>query len=124
MRVLLADDSILMISRLQEVLSDCKGVEIVGIAENGQIALEKTRQLVPDLLILDLKMPKMSGINVLREIRKEDKKIKIMVLTSFSSEDYGEKTLELGANYFFSKVDDFEKVLPTVQELLISKFRR
>jgi len=124
MRVLLADDSNLMISRLQEVLSDCKGVEIVGIAENGQIALEKTRQLVPDLLILDLKMPKMSGLNVLKEIRKDDKKMKIMVLTSFSSDDYGEKTLEFGANYFFSKVDDFEKVLPTVQELLKSKYRR
>lgn len=121
MRVLLADDSNLMISRLQETLSVYKEIEIVGIAENGLTALEKTRKLIPDLLILDLRMPKMSGINVLREIRKKDKKIKIMVLTSFSSEDYREKTLELGANYFFSKVDDFEKILPTLQGLLMPK---
>ena len=118
MRILIADDSSLIISRIQEALSVFEDLEIVGIASDGLVALEKAKSLKPDLAILDLKMPGLNGIQVIREIRKEDQKMVIMILTYFLTDDYRNKAVESGANYVYSKVDDFEKVPDTVGQLL------
>jgi len=114
----LADDSELILVRLQQMLSIYPQVEIAGTFTDGIETLNAIRQQKPDLAIIDIRMPWLSGLEVLREIRKEDKTIKIMLLTFYSSEYYREQALKFGADYFFSKVDDFEKVLLTVSEIL------
>ncbi len=118
MRVLIADDSSLMTSRIQEALSVFEDLDIVGIANDGPSALEKAKSLKPDLAILDLKMPGLTGIQVLSEVRKKDKKMVIIILTYFLTDDYRNKAVESGADYVYSKVDDFEKVSDTVGRLL------
>jgi len=110
MRVLLADDSGLILECLQEMLSIYEQVEVVKACKNGNEALEAIRILKPDLAIVDIKMPGLSGLEVLTEIRKEDKNVKFIILTFYSSDYYRQWAIQAGADYFFSKVDDFDKV--------------
>jgi DNA-binding NarL/FixJ family response regulator len=117
MRVILADDSALILARLQDALSSYTNVEILGSFKNGTEALDAIKTLRPDLAIIDIKMPGLSGLEVLIEVRKEDRKIKIIIITFYSSDYYEKLARQLGADYFFSKVDDFEKVSEVVAQL-------
>ncbi len=110
MKVLLADDSDLILERLQEMACKHRHVEIVALCDNGTDTLESLRMFKPDLAIVDIQMPGLSGIEVLKEIRKEDKTIKIIILTFFASAYYRQLALQSGADYFFNKADDFDKV--------------
>jgi DNA-binding NarL/FixJ family response regulator len=96
-------------------------VEIVGALRNGTEALEAIRMLKPDLAIVDIKMPGLSGLEVLVEIRKEDTKVKMMILTFYASELYRHSAFEAGADYFFSKVDDFQKIALVVAEMIANE---
>ena len=116
MRVVIADDSALIRERLQEMLSISGKVELVGSFDNGTDTLDALRNLKPDLASVDIKMPGLSGLEVLTEIRKEDKTLKFIILTLHSSDYYRQMALEAGADYFFSKVDDFEKVAKVIDE--------
>lgn len=118
MRILLADDSALILERMREMLSIYNRLEIVGSFNNGTETLEALRNLKPDLAIVDLKMPGLSGLEILTEIRKEDKNLKYIILTFHSTDYYKRMAILNGADYFFSKVDDFEKVAIVVAEML------
>jgi len=121
MRVLLADDSELILVRLQEMLSINKHVELVGTYKNGTDALEALRILKPDLAIVDIKMPGLTGLEVLNEIRKEDKKVNFIILTFYALDSFRQIALKAGADYFFSKVDDFEELARVVKELVLKE---
>ena len=118
MRVLLADDSSLILERLQEMLSKFKAVEIVGLCKNGTETLETLRIMKPDLAVVDIHMPGLNGLGVLSEIRKENKTIQFIILTLFSSDDYRQKAIQAGADFFFDKADDFEKVSQVVSSMV------
>jgi len=121
MRVLLADDSDLILERLQETISIYKQVEIVGPFKNGTETLEALKLLKPDLAIVDLKMPGLSGLEVLSEIRQTDKTLQFIILTFYASDINRQQAIQAGTNYFFSKEDDFEKISMVVEELLVKK---
>lgn len=118
MRVLLADDSDLIIERLSEMLKMYRQTEIIGSCKNGIDALESIKVLVPDLVIIDINMPGMNGIDVVTETRKVNKEIKIIVLTFYSSSRYRDLAFKAGADYFFNKVDDFEEVSMVIAGIL------
>ena len=118
MKVLLADDSGLILERLAEMLNMYKKVEIVGSFKNGTDTLEALRTLKPDLAIVDLKMPGLSGLEVIHEIRKENTTVKIIILTFYSSDYYRNIAIQTGADYFFNKVDDFDEVSMVVAGML------
>ena len=117
MRILLADDSELIIERLTEMLGNFGQVEIVGSLNNGTETLAALRNLKPDLAILDIRMPGLNGLEVIRAFRREDKTIKFIILTLSSSGYYRRAAIDAGADYFFNKVE-FEKVSVTVTELI------
>jgi DNA-binding NarL/FixJ family response regulator len=117
MRVIIADDSTIMLDRLQQLLLGLKGVELVGAFGNGTDALSALQMLKPDLAILDNKMPGMKGVDIIREIRKEDSKMKLVLLTFYTDTYYREQAMNAGADYFFSKSDDFEKIPELVDQL-------
>lgn len=119
MRVIIADDSVLILQRLQEMLSIYKQVEIVGALKTGIEALEALRIQKPDLAIVDLEMPGLNGIEVLKEIRKSDQALKFIILTFFSTDNYRKMAIRSGADYFFSKGDDFEKVHLVVEKMIL-----
>jgi len=118
MNVILADDSVLILERLQAMISVFKNVEIVASLTNGTDTLEAIKMLKPDLAIVDIKMPGLSGLYVLNEIRKKNKTVIFIILTFYPSDYYRQMAMQSGTNYFFSKVDDFEKLTQVVAELL------
>jgi two-component system response regulator YesN len=121
MKVLLADNSYLILERLQEMLVKFPEVEIAGQFSNGLDALNALKTLHPDLAIVDNRMPGLSGLKVLEEIRKENKGVRFVILTFYSSVFYRQLAMQLGADHFFSKIDEFEKVSEVVAEMLASK---
>lgn len=120
MKVLIADDSDLIRERLQQMLSQFAQVEIVGAFDNGIQTLEALLCLKPDLAIVDYKMPGLSGLEVLKGIRKEDTSIKIIILTFYSSNYYRLLAMQYGADYFFSKADEFEKIAHLLEAMLVT----
>jgi DNA-binding NarL/FixJ family response regulator len=122
-KVLLADDSEMMLEALQEMLSPFSQVEIVAACKNGTDALEAIRSLKPDLAIVDLKMPGLTGIEVLTEIRKENQFTIFIILTLYSTLYYRQLAMEAGADYFFSKADDFDNIAGVVEEMVREEYR-
>ena len=119
MKVLLTDDSQLILDRLHEMLSVFKDVEIVGSFKNGTESLEAIKTLNPDLVISDINMPGLNGLQLLAAVRKEKHNTKFIVLTVHASNYYRKVAFKWGADYFFSKVNDFEKVPEVVNHLLM-----
>ena len=118
MKIVLADDSVLMLDRLQEMLGNYPKVEVVASLKNGNALPETIRQFKPDLAIIDLRMPGLNGLEVLKAVRKEDRNIGIIIFTFFATDNYRLACMLAGADYFFSKVYDFEKVEQVVLSLL------
>ena len=118
MKVLIADDSELILDALQEMLSCFGQAEIVASCHNGTDTLNAIQALKPDLAIVDLKMPGLTGLEVLSEISKENKTTIFIIFTFFSSDYYRQLAIEAGADYFFSKEDDFGKIAEVVEEML------
>ena len=106
MRVLVADDAVLFRRLLADVLSSFPGVEVVGSAANGRIALQKVRELKPDLLTLDIEMPEMDGLAVLDALGSSGERGLDVIVLSAVSRRGGELTmraLERGAFDFIAK---------------------
>ena len=118
MTVLLADDSFLLRERLQDMLGRFGQVRIAGSLHNGTEALQALRTLKPDLAIVDLKMPGLTGLEVLTEIRKEDLSLKFIILTYYATDYFRQMAMQAGADYFFSKIGDFEKLSLVVEAML------
>jgi DNA-binding NarL/FixJ family response regulator len=118
MRIVIADDSTLIRERLQDVLRSFGQLEVVGTFNNGIDALKALQTLKPDLAILDIKMPGLSGLEVLKETRKVNKTIQFIILTLHGTEYYRQQAIASGANYFLSKVDDFEKIELVITDML------
>lgn len=117
MKVLIADDSVLILNRLQEILGEIDQVEVVASLSNGIDTLEALRTLSPDVAIVDISMPGLTGLEVLNAYRKENQSV-IFILMTFHSQGYFQQlAIQAGSNYFFNKVDDFQKITQVVAEL-------
>ncbi len=106
MRVLVADDAVLFRRLLTEGLASLPGVEVVGTATNGRFAIQKVRELKPDLLTLDIEMPEMDGLAVLDELaRNGQPEVEIIVVSAVSQRggDLTVRALEKGAFDFITK---------------------
>lgn len=118
MRVVIADDSTLICDRVLNVLRAFPQVEVVGIFSNGTDTLKSIQTLNPDLAIVDIKMPGMSGLEVLKRTRSEGNSLRFIILTFHATDDYRQLAMEAGADHFFSKVDDFEKIEVVIKEMV------
>jgi DNA-binding NarL/FixJ family response regulator len=117
MKVFIADDSRFLCERLIEMLSDIPGIEIIGHAQNVTEALTSIKKLNPDIVILDIRMPGGSGIDVLQDIKKDKQAPMVIMLTNYPYPQYRKKCLGLGADYFFDKSTEFEKVTELFKHL-------
>jgi DNA-binding NarL/FixJ family response regulator len=119
-RVLLADDHRLFAESLMAVLSEDERVEVVGIAGNGQEAVEKAAELEPDVILMDVKMPVMDGLAATRKIRETGVHVQILLLTGTETAVGAEDAAEAGANAFLRKerrVDELRHVFFEVASL-------
>lgn len=108
--VFLADDSIVLRERVLEMLRDIPGVEVLGCAEDGLHSIDCIRELRPDVVILDIQMPRGTGLDVLKNIHPVNGTPLMIVFTNFSYPQYRKRALESGADYFFDKTTEFEKL--------------
>ncbi len=102
-RVLLVDDHTIVRQGLRALLESQEGIEVVGEAEDGRHAFEKAEQLIPDIVVLDITMPNLNGIEATRQIKKLNSEIKVIVLTVHDSEEYVHQILQAGASGYLLK---------------------
>ena len=120
--MLVADDSAPIRQVLGQLVSGLRRFELVGEANDGLEALDAIRRLKPDVVILDIRMPRMNGLEVLQVMRAEGTRCKVIVFSQFGDEAYRKKCCELGAHAFFDKVAEIEafqqalKLLPSESE--------
>ena len=117
MKVIIADDSKLIRDRITERVKLIDSVNVVAQTTNSYETIEEIKKHKPDVLILDIRMPEGSGINVLKYIQKNKIRIVTIVVTNYPIIQYKNKCFELGADYFFSKATEFDEVFKLVEKL-------
>jgi DNA-binding NarL/FixJ family response regulator len=116
-RVLIADDDDLMRAGLVELISNDPTIEIIGEASTGREAIERTRQLAPDVVLMDVRMPDLDGIAATRELSRADARVKILILTIFEEDDYVFGALRAGASGFLVKRTRPEDLIAAVHTI-------
>lgn len=115
-RVLIADDSEQIRERLAALLAESSQIRIIGQAGNIVEAMNAVRCLKPDTVILDIRMPGGSGIDLLKKIKTHYPAIKVIMLTNFDYDQYRRQCRQVGADYFLNKTMEFEKVVDLILE--------
>lgn len=118
--VLLVDDNLRILSLYEEILKNEKNIEIVGKAENGIEALKLIKEVKPDVVLLDIIMPKLDGLGVLEQVR-EDMEIQklpsFIVVTAVGQERVTEQAFELGASYYIMKPFDNKVIVQHINQV-------
>lgn len=117
MKVFIADDSALVCERIIGMLTELPEIEIAGQARNAQEAIESIHKSKPDVVILDIRMPGGSGIEVLKNIKKDKSAPLVIMLTNYPYPQYRKKCLDEGADFFFDKSTEFEKLVEVFKKL-------
>jgi DNA-binding NarL/FixJ family response regulator len=113
-RILIVDDSKVVRDRLAEMLAAVPGVTAVDQATGPAVALVAFSRARPDWVVVDLRMPEGSGLSLLKAVKKLDPAIPVVVLTNFATPQYREECQAAGADYFFDKSTEFERVAELV----------
>jgi DNA-binding NarL/FixJ family response regulator len=137
-RVLVADDQSMVRAGFRMLLADEQDIEVVAEAENGREAVEKTARFNPGVILMDIRMPELDGLQATRRILAEDNDARILILTTFDLDEYVYEALRAGASGFVLKDDSPEQLLaairtvaagdallsPTVTKKVIKQFAR
>lgn len=113
MRVLVVDDDYLVAISLKTILEADTAIEVTGIGQSGTDAIRLYHEQKPDILLMDIRMEGMTGLEAAEEILKDDKAAKILFLTTFSDDEYIVKALNIGAKGYLLK-QDFEGIVPAL----------
>jgi two-component system NarL family response regulator len=115
-RVLLVDDHQVVREGLRRIVQMDEGIQVIGEANSGEDAITKAVSLVPDVIVMDLKMPGMDGITATREIKKRLPDVNILVLTLYA-EDYIKQAIEAGASGYLLKDSDTEQITSAIHQV-------
>lgn len=117
-RIVVADDHDLVREGFMRMLSREPGFEVVGEAENGRQALDLARKLLPDLVLMDVRMPDMDGLAATRAIKQETPRVSVLVVTTYDSPDYLLEAIEAGAAGYVLKDTRKSQLINTVRRVL------
>ena len=117
-RVLIADDQTLFRSGLARLLDEDPRVDVVGQAADGVEAVKQAVKLKPDVVLMDLKMPNMDGIEASRQIRAQVPEVKILILTTFEADNHVIQALEAGVSGYVLKDSVSEAIITSIQAVL------
>ncbi|MGB9629035.1 MAG: response regulator [Thermodesulfobacteriota bacterium] len=120
-KIVLAEDHTILREGLKSLLSKSQDFEVVGEAADGREAIQCVERLKPDLILIDLSMPRMNGMEAIREIRRISKEIKVVVLTVHKSEEYILATFKAGADGYVLKDATHEELLMSIKSVLKGK---
>lgn len=116
-RILIADDHAQVRNDLRMVLQLEGGIEVVGEAADGQAAIDQARVLRPDIVLMDLEMPGMNGLEAIREIKKQ-RLAQVIVLSVHGYPAAQEAALQAGCDAFLVKGSDFSLIVRTITQVL------
>lgn len=102
--VLIADDQTLFREGIKDILEGVRGIKVIGEAVDGEHAVQQAIALKPDIVLMDIKLPKINGIEATRRIKEKHKHINILMLSSFEDETHIMDALQAGANGYLSKM--------------------
>ena len=114
-RILIADDHTIVRQGLARLLEDQPDFKVVGEAYDGRMAIEKAMALLPDVVVMDIAMPLLNGIEAARRIRKNLPKIKILILSMYSQEHYIHELLEAGISGYLLKESSGRDIIKAIQ---------
>ncbi len=120
-QIFLVEDHTILRDGLRELLSSEPDLEVVGEAGEGREAIRRIGELMPDLVLMDLSMPGVTGIDATREIRRRNPDIKIVALTVHTDESYIHASLEAGANGYVSKSSSRDELVSAIRNVLNGK---
>jgi two-component system response regulator NreC len=120
-RIVIAEDHTILREGLRALISSNPDFDIVGEAEDGRDAIRCVEKLTPDLILLDLSMPRMNGMEAIKEIKKQCPETKILVLTVHRTEEYILATLRAGANGYVLKDATHAELLMAIKNVLMGK---
>jgi len=116
-RILIADDHDIIREGIKNILRKYSEYEIVGEASDGEEALEKTIELKPDILLLDITMPKKSGLDILDQIRHGSKNTKILIISVHKANAYIMRALKSGVKGYLNKENAADDLIPALRKI-------
>lgn len=117
-RILIADDHALMREGIRSMVEGADGLEIVGEASDGAEAIELVRNLSPDLVLMDVRMPKVDGLEATRVIKSENAKVAILMVTTYEDPDYLLRAVRAGAAGYLLKDTARKKFLAAIRDVV------
>lgn len=119
-RVLLADDH-KIVRQGTKLYLESMGIHVVGEATNGNEAVEMACRLQPDVVVMDIHMPELTGIEATRRIRHDTDDVRVLVLTAYDNAAYIHALLDAGADGFVLKTAEFAELLKALQEVALGR---
>lgn len=116
-RIFLVDDHSLMRQGLKQILELEKDLEVIGQAGDGEEAISKVQDLKPDIVLLDINMPKLNGIQTLRRLKDIDNTTKVIMLTFYEDKEYLFETVNLGANGYVLKDAESDSLVKAIRDV-------
>lgn len=116
-KVIIADDMKILRQGLKAILAQDDAIEVVATAENGKMAYELCKSYLPDVVLMDMRMPDYDGAYGIRAIKKELEDVKVLVLTTFDDDETIEKAMKSGADGYILKEMEDEKVIAAVKSV-------
>lgn len=116
-RILIVDDHVVVRQGLAAMLTPRNGMEVLGEAANGREAIRLEQELNPDVIVMDLLMPEMDGLEATMAIKKQNPGARILVLTSFTEEDRAAAVMAAGASGYLLKESDADELLQAIRSI-------
>ena len=116
-RTLVVDDSPVALGSIRSLLKNRRSLEIVGYAEDGEEGVAQARDLQPDLILMDLQMPRLDGMGAIRLIRRFSDEVRIIVITFIHGEEVRKECREIGADGFVVKDRLYQDLIAEIQRV-------
>ncbi len=114
---MIVDDHVPIRKALSEILELEESVEVVGEAGDGEEAISKARELLPDVVLMDIKMPKLDGLEATSFIKKHLPDIKVIMLSAYDEKQLVDKALEFGASSYITKDRSVEEIIELIRKV-------
>ena len=121
-QILIADDHNLVRQGFEALLSVKEGIEVVGLAENGEKVIKMAHELKPDIILMDLMMPVKNGIEATREIKADNPEAKILIITSFAEDDNVFQAVKAGALGYLLKDSSPVELMQAIEDVCKGRY--
>ena len=115
-RIMIVDDNATFREQLKEFLASEPDIEVVGEAADGQEAIRKARELQPDVVLMDVRMPGINGIHATRQLKEEMSEVKVIILSLYDIDEYRKAALDSGASGYVVKKSIVQELLPAIRD--------